>query len=141
MHFTTCLAIKNIEADRAALGGITVGSSANYIKSICGEPKEIKTDYDKSKNLTFVTWYYGDTFQIRFVNETVASLTSSGNNGLTTPDGVGVGMKKSVMRSTYGKPAQVDKYNSRAIYSYNVDNRFNMLFLVRNGIISEIRIF
>ena len=137
LSISICSAEKVISSDRAAIGGITISSDADYIRSIYGEPNQIRKSED---NQNAETWHYGDTFQIDFVDGITSSVVSSGANGLATPDGISVGMKKKSMRSKYGKAHHADKYGKRAIYSYQVDNNANMVFVTRDEIITEIRI-
>lgn len=137
LNISLCSAGKIFTSDRAAVGGISTGSSTEYTKSIYGEPGKIKIS---EINQNAETWFYGDTFQIDFVDGIASSVVSSGANGLATPDGITVGMKKRNMTSKYGKPQHSDKYGKRAIYSYSADNGTKMIFVIRNGIISEIRI-
>ena len=137
LNISLCAAAKNFSADSAAIGGITTGSSIEYTKSIYGEPGEIRNS-EKDQNIE--TWYYGDTFQIDFVDGIASAVVSSGANGLATPDGITVGMKKKNMTSKYGRPQHTDKYGKRAIYSYQAENGAKMTFVIRDGIISEIRI-
>ena len=49
-------------------------------------------------------------------------------------------MKKKAMTSNYGSPKTTDKYGNRAIYTYQTDSGVSMVFVVRDGIISEIRV-
>ncbi len=140
LNISICSA-KVFNADQAAIGGISVGSSTEYIKGIYGEPTKIRFDENTQGTETETqTWYYGDTFHIDFVNGTAACITTSGNNGLTTPDGVTVGMEKKKMTSKYGRPENTDKYGNRAIYTYQAVNGVSMVFVARDGIISEIRV-
>lgn len=136
-NVSTGLATKNFDSERMAIGGISTGSSAEYTKSIYGEPNKIRVSEDNQK---LETWYYGDTFQIDFLDGIACNVTSSGANGLSTPDGITVGMKKYNMTSVYGKPQISDKYKTRAIYTYKTENGTKMLFITNNGIISEIRV-
>ena len=89
---------------------------------------------------TVETWHYGDSFQISMKAGEATSVISSGNNGLTTPEGVGVGMKKQSMTSKYGKPQSKEKYGKRAIYMYELRSGTKMYFIVNNGIITEMRL-
>lgn len=104
-----CDAAKVIGEDRAAIGGITIGSKVDYVRSIYGEPDKIRSDDDRS-----VEWYYGDTFQIRFVDERAVFVCSSGNNGLNTPDDVGVGMKSRRVKKVFGRPHEKLKFDRRS---------------------------
>ena len=134
---STCSAEKFLSSDSAAIGGITTGSSGEYVKSIYGDPNKIRVS-ENSQGV--VTWYYGDTFQIDFTNGLASAVVSSGNNGLATPDGISVGMKKSKITSKYGRPQESDKYGTRAIYTYKTDNGTNVTFIVNGDLIKEIRI-
>ena len=139
LNGSICSAAKVFNADQAAIGGISVGSSTEYIKSIYGEPNSIHVD-ENTQDTDTQTWYYGDTFLIDFVNGIASCVVTSGSNGLATPAGVSVGMKKKTMKSKYGSPKTTEKYGNRAIYTYQTDNGVGMVFIVRDGIISEIRV-
>ena len=139
LNISICSAAKVLNVDQAAIGGISIGSSTEYIKGIYGKPNSIRID-EESQDTETQTWYYGDTFHIDFVNGIVSCVVTSGNNGLTTPAGVTVGMKKKAIKSNYGSPKTTNKYGNRAIYTYQTDSGVNMVFVVRDGIISEIRV-
>ena len=138
LNISFCSAAKIFNADQAAIGGISVGVGTEYIKEIYGDPNKIRIDNEL--NADSQTWYYGDTFQIDFVNGIATCIVTSGNNGLTTPAGVTVGMRKKEMTSKYGSPSTSDKYGNRAIYTYQAANGIKMLIVTRDGIITEIRI-
>ena len=93
LNISLCSAAKVFNADQAAIGGISVGSSTEYIKGIYGEPKSIRIDENNNQDKDSQTWYYGDTFLIDFVNGIASCVITSGNNGLSTPAGVSVGMR------------------------------------------------
>ena len=139
LNISICLAAKVFSADQAAIGGISVGSSTEYIKGIYGEPNSIRVD-ENSQNANTQTWYYGDTFHIDFINGLASCVVTSGNNGLSTPAGVTVGMKKKAITSNYGSPKTTDKYGNRAIYTYQAADGTGIVFVIRDGIISEIRV-
>ena len=138
LNISFCSAAKIFNADQAAIGGISIGVSTEYIKEIYGDPNKIRIDNEL--NADSQTWYYGDTFQIDFVNGIATCIVTSGNNGLTTPAGVTVGMRKKEMTSKYGSPSNSDKYGNRAIYTYQSANGIKMLIVTRDDIIIEIRI-
>ena len=139
LNISICSAAKVLNVDQAAIGGISIGSNTEYIKGIYGEPNSIRVD-EESQDTETQTWYYGDTFLIDFVNGIASCVVTSGNNGLSTPAGVSVGMKKKVMKSKYGSPKAVKKYGNRAIYTYQTESGVDMVFVVRDDIISEIRV-
>ncbi|MBR1396198.1 MAG: hypothetical protein IJ563_01515 [Selenomonadaceae bacterium] len=143
INSSICAAMKSIKVEQAAIGGIAVNSSAEYIKSIYGDPNKMRSSVIKNstdnQSIQAETWYYGDTFQIDLVDGVAVSVVSSGNNGLATPDGITVGMKKRNMTSKYGKPSQLDKYDKRAIYTYKINDKLQMIFITRDNIIVEMR--
>ena len=137
MMFLTadCSAAKVIDTDRAALGGIAIGSKVDYVRSIYGDP-------DKAKALEngAVEWYYGDTFMIRFADERAVFVCSSGNNGLNTPDNVGVGMKSKRARKVFGRPNEKFKFDKRQLYVYNGAGDWQMVIVLYDDWITEIRL-
>ena len=130
-----CSAAKSIDESRAAIGGIAIGSKIDYVRSIYGEPNKSKLNVDGA-----LDWYYGDTFQIRFVNGLATFVCSSGNNGLNTPDDVGVGMKKRLIKKFFGRPSERLNFDNRELLMYHGSGAWQMLFVVRGGLISEIRL-
>lgn len=128
-------ATKVIDTDRAALGGITLGSKTEYVKSIYGEPDKIRTRDDDS-----IEWYYGDSFQIRFVDNVAVFVCSTGNNGLNTPDDVGVGMKGRRAKKIFGRPHEKLKFDKRQVYIYNGAGAWRMMFVLYDDWITEIRL-
>ena len=130
-----CSAAKVIDTDRAALGGISIGSKIDYVRSIYGDPDKIRNSDDGA-----VEWYYGDTFQIRFVDDRAVLVCSSGNNGLNTPDDVGVGMKSSRATKVFGRPNEKLKFDKRQMYVYKGAGDWQMMIILRDGWITEIRL-
>ncbi len=134
LNISMCSA-KILNADQAAIGGITIGSNENYIKSIYGEPNNI---FKREGNAQ--SWFYGDSFIIDFVDGKVSSIISSGANGLSTPDGISVGMTKKSLKTKYGNPNHSENYKKRSIQTYEIDENIKMIFVIKNKTISEIRI-
>ena len=84
MSVSVCFA--SIPESEIGIGGITFHASADYVKSIYGEPDNVTTTYNH------VLWsgkidnyYYGDSFHIVLRNDQVIWLGSTANNGLATP--------------------------------------------------------
>ena len=132
---TNVEARKALDTDRAALGGITIGSKVEYVSSIYGEPNEIRESEDGS-----VEWFYGDTFQITFVDGRATFICSSGPNGLNTPDDVGVGMKARRATKVFGRPNEKLKFETRQVYVYDGAGAWQMIFVINDGWITEIRL-
>ena len=135
MLSTADAAPKVIDTDRAALGGITIGSKIDYVSSIYGEPNKIIEHDDGA-----VEWYYGDTFQINFVDGRATFVCSSGPNGLNTPDDVGVGMKARRATKVFGRPNEKLKFEKRQVYVYEGAGDWQMMIVINDGWITEIRL-
>ena len=133
---TECFASKAIDEDHAAIGGITLGSRTEYVESIYGAPNKILETEDGRA----VEWYYGDTFQMRFVDDRAVFVCSSGNNGLNTPDDVGVGMKSRLIKKIFGRPNEKFKFDLRQVYVYDIKGAGRMMFVLNDGWITEIRL-
>lgn len=127
---------KVLDVDRAALGGIAIGSEVDYVRSIYGEPDKILDGLDGRS----IEWYYGDTFQIRFVEGRAVFVCSSGNNGLNTPDNVGVGMKSRLVKKVFGRPHEKLKFDRRQVYVYEGAGAWQMIFVINDDWITEIRL-
>ena len=97
-----------IASERVALGGIQVGATIDYVKSIYGEPSRIESAYVGMLDETITTHHYGETLSIAYDEQRrVHGIRSTGNNGFATPDGVSVGMDVSVLQKVYGKSDDV----------------------------------
>lgn len=72
-----------------AIGGITIGSSADYVQAIYGEPTHISDKVPNAEGGYSYSYAYGSSFYIFFDANT---NFSTANNGLTTPAGLTVGM-------------------------------------------------
>ena len=134
MLSTADAATKVIDTDRAALGGITIGSKIDYVRSIYGDPNKVRELNGA------VEWYYGDTFQINFVEGRATFVCSSGPNGLNTPDDVGVGMKARRATKVFGRPNEKLKFEKRQMYVYKGAGDWQMLIVINDGWITEIRL-
>lgn len=73
-----------------AIGGITIGSSADYVQSIYGEPTHISDKVPNAEGGYSYSYAYGSSFYIFFDANTnvVTGIFSTANNGLTTPAGL-----------------------------------------------------
>ena len=96
--------VGNVPDSEASLGGITLGNKMTYVRSIYGEPTEQK----RSKtvlNENAILYRYGKGFFIleNLYNYTVEEILTNGNNGISTPMGVTVGVPKSTVDTLYGE--------------------------------------
>lgn len=143
---TVCInsiAFANVPYDKVSIGGVGPGSSIGYVKSIYGEPSS--TNYDTP---TSATYEYGNSFVLTSNpkdSQTIYTVFSSAHNGLNTPDGVGVGMKESVLEEKYGPCERIGNVDGVTYYHYAMDpnpslpNAFGgYSFGVKDGIIISI---
>lgn len=130
---STCLA--RIDADQVAIGGITLGSTMDYVESIYGSPS---ANFRRS----FIIHHeYGQSFAMDSYNGYVTRVITTGHNGIATPGGVLVGMPADVLNDVYGKADAVSHSQGITIYHYRGSGTSNVLmfFINSNGVISEIQ--
>ena len=120
---TMCYA--NIANEELSLGGITLESSSDYVRGIYGEPDRIVKSNSRFTG-PMQTYYYGTSFRLMMKNDKVEQLDSTGNNGIKTPSGICVGMTRSDLEATYGKPNKVNRNTAGYIsnYYYGSENNF-----------------
>jgi len=125
MSISICSA--SIEVTEIGIGGIPYHASADYIKSIYGEPDNVTTTHNHALwSGKIDNYYYGDSFQIVLRNDQVIWLGSTANNGLATPAGIKVGMKASMLTDVYatGAPRR-DRYGNIISYYYrSIQNEY-----------------
>lgn len=130
-------AFASIPDSEFSLGGITVGSSADYVKSLYGEPDK-DSGVRPGPDGNYYEYTYGSSLRIEFNanSNTVTGIFVMANNGFSTPAGITVGMDADVITQLYGTPFK----NDRGIISYHEDGKW-IVFTTRNGKITEIKIF
>ncbi len=98
VFMTTAICFAEIPKDEVALGGINLGATPEYVKSIYGEP----TSYDRGYGDSII-YNYNGTFKVMFSGgKYMYWMETTANNGITTPSGIAVGMDASVL-SQYGE--------------------------------------
>ena len=149
----------SIYAEQARIGNIHTGDSPETVKACYGVPKRISNEngiryYYDGMVLTFID-YSGENKPILADIRVIKNMEPSNN---ATPAGVAVGMSEFVLTSAYSTADEVyiekhtapklseeqnQKYDERlnkTTYTYNASACLSMSFIVRNGIIQEIRI-
>lgn len=101
--------------EQARIGGIGIGDSIDYVKSIYGEPTSVSK---KGKNYLYDGLYsynitYGDSFTLSVVEnsdgtEEVIDIDSTANNGLAMPCGIKVGSQIGEVYKNFGMPWRAD---------------------------------
>lgn len=126
-----------LEPSQLALGYISVTSKPADILNIYGHPTRVD-------NRNGVRWFYGKDFFIQFIGRdstTVGEVTTTGNNGITTANKVGVGMSESILRRVYGSPTYQKRVGDEQQYWYYGNKRCNWVYLYfgcKRGIIRKI---
>jgi hypothetical protein len=107
--------------DEASIGGVPLGASMGYVRSIYGVPTGHTNGTDTFRNNVTI-YNYGDSFYLyvyedgdrSYVNE----LLTTANNGLKTPKGVTVGMSEAEVFKIYGqiKPSRISYKTREYVY-------------------------
>jgi hypothetical protein len=121
-----------IPSSEVALGGIKLGASPEYVKSIYGEP----TSYDKG-NGDSIIYNYNNTFKIMFSGgKYMYWMETTANNGIKTPSGIAVGMNASVL-DRYGEVYYDEVENGVRNKAFWAQGRIVLIFgIVNNKIVS-----
>lgn len=130
----------SITTNQAAIGGIGIHASMDYVRSIYGEPDSIT--HKRSDGMNFDEIKYGNSVVIRILKGKILTMSVTANNGWATPDSVTVGMSEMVLNDVYGPANFVDKYNGETIYEYGTTPHGPAIltFIVKKGIITAITI-
>ena len=136
---STAVCFAGVSEDEIGIGGITFHSSADYVKSVYGEPDNIATTYDHPLWGGRIDEYlYGDSFRITLQNGRVIRVDSTANNGLATPAGIKVGMDISSVMDVYGTGRYIASQNAYYYRSIN-DEYLAIKFVVdSNGTVKAI---
>lgn len=138
MLVMTCVASAagRISMSEVSLGGISIGSSMDYVRSVYGEPTKIKTD--KTPYQSWSYYRYGNSVELAVLDNdnTVHEIQVTANNGFATPAGVTVGMDRNTLYSVYGRP--MSSNSTGCFYSASADCGLTFTFNSRTGKITKI---
>lgn len=143
MPISSICSASSLPLSEISIGGIPYRASADYVKSIYGEPDKLTTsDGSAIYAGVFQTYIYGNTFKVEIGGNQVIHVSTTANNGLGTPAGVTVGMDKKILESLYGLPKNVirDKNHNTIGYYYRSEQSdyIGLRFEIRNGKITAI---
>ena len=96
--------VGNVPDSEASLGGVTLGNSMSYVRSIYGAPTgQNRTKGHEKQDV--MEYRYGKGFFIResLYSYTIDEIITNANNGISTPMGVTVGVPKSTVDRLYGQ--------------------------------------
>lgn len=143
---TTCFA-GNIPRHDIAIGGISYGTSMNYVKQIYGTPTKITYADGEWHTGKLIAYNYNDKFIVEGVvkNNTVDFIVCR-EKGLSTPGGLAVGMKYDIAKKIYGEGQRLDlikgyHQDGYKHYSYGSFGINMELVVDKQGIINEIKIY
>ncbi len=130
-----CLA--SVRDDQIALGGVPIAATQDYVRSVYGEPSNIK-----KVSADMVVWQYGDSFDVRFrymrINTSgyhVTGIRSERANGIATPDGITVGDSVDKMWDMLGEHDYVYPHKGFDVYEYYAEPYRKMSFFVQEGVV------
>lgn len=126
---------KPIPINQLKVGGVGIGDSIDYVKSIYGEPSTVGK---KVKNYLYegITYdvTYGDSFILKVLiesdgTENIVNINSTANNGLAMPCGIKVGSPVGDMYKNFGMPWRTNfKKDGTYSYAYRTDYTTKILF-------------
>lgn len=123
-----------IPRSEVALGGVPLGSTPEYVKSIYGEP----SSYDRGAGDSII-YNYNGTFKIMFASgKYMYWLETTANNGITTPSGVAVGMNASILNK-YGEVYYDRIENGIRYKAFWAQGRVVLIFGISNNKIISIK--
>ena len=151
---STCFANMTAEyLGSMSIGGVQMGNSEEYVRSIYGKPDRIEyeknLDGTNSQGSTAYTYIYGGTFKILFcgnnaVPMSVGEISSSANNGIRTEAGLSVGDTESTITNLYGAENLKTYHEKDGVikYVYTIGRGFGMDFTVyaRHGKVIRIEL-
>lgn len=103
----------SVPNDELVVGGIEYDASAEYVRSVYGEPTEVEVKPDQEfYNGSAVEYEYGDSFELFLLNSQVRRIEIDRHNGIKTKAGIEVGSTLAQVKAAYGEPDKVrhDKY-------------------------------
>lgn len=129
-----------VKDEEVALGGIYPGASMFEVQEIYGKPsKTSSTDKHPLFRGTVTEWTYGKDCKLVFVEDKVAFIHVTGNNGFSTPSGIHVGSKENTVYSTYGEPSM--RYGKSSIfYRSESAEDIGIKIVLSNGVVKTISV-
>lgn len=96
-----------IDPARMALGGVTPGSTEDYVRQTYGPPKSAARTFQASQDQYVKEYNYGDSFFVAVLEKTHTVLwlmSMDRHNKIATPDGIQVGSSLDDVLHAYGEP-------------------------------------
>lgn len=123
-----------VPEDELFVGGISCGTSVDYLRSVYGEPDKIEVEHHLGNRIE--EYEYGSTLEFKILDDSVIRIDVSGRNGFATKAGVAVGMDASILKEKYGEPDRI--WGDEHIYRSASDPNVGFSFEVENNKITEI---
>lgn len=150
------ISLAAVPLNSAALGGIASGMTQEDIESIYG-PADVLIPYELNRREggyvsklgygnTVVIWMGGAS---AYATPKVEIVVVSANNGFATPEGIHVGSTSREVIEAYGQP-DFDYSNRgntiargnhvKTLMYKTTEGRHRMSFMLKNGVVTEIRV-
>lgn len=131
-----------IEDSRIALGGISIGSTEDYVRATYGKPKTYSRDYYAPRKGYVREYNYGDSFFVTVLEETgqvMRMMSMDRHNKIATPDGITIGSAIDDVLRRYGEPdlRQIDG-DSDYLWYFGSREKGNLVFRVSFGKVTGI---
>jgi len=122
---------KNIPDSEAALGGVHIGASMDYVRSIYGEPSDYSYGYDTFGNPTTIYRYGNGYYFYVYYNKAgesyINEITTDANNGIATPAGITVGTPEDVVMNTYGRLLPKKSTSRKHYFTYTTHEHYEVI--------------
>ena len=139
--FNMCYA-RNLETDELTRGGLPLGSTQEFVRSVYGNPISEQPIHDAYTG-TCVVWKYSDTLHIIFRDGYLDGVITTADNGFRTPAGAFVGMPVYKLKAMYGDP--LNYYRDKKVagkgmlyYRTTLNRNIGMRFDFEGGKITKI---
>lgn len=139
------IAEAELAPERLSLGGITVGSTEDYLNAVYFDsPKTVTRAVDKVQNIGVREYNYGGSFYVTVREDTgaVLRLFSIGrHNNIATKDGITVGSTMQDVITAYGYPdlRQIDGESDYYWY-FGEEKKVNLVIRLSYGKVASIAV-
>lgn len=134
-----------LSPERLSLGGITVGSTEEYLNAVYFDsPKTVRRAMDAAQNIGVREYDYGGSFFVTVEEETgtVIRLFSIGrHNNIATKDGITIGSTMQEVITAYGYPdlRQIDGESDYYWY-FGEEKKVNLVIRLSYGKVASIAV-
>ena len=139
--FSVCQA--TISPDRMNAGGVYLGQSISEVVSVLGQPVDKFKEEGDSTSDTYL-WCSDKSFAVLFSNGIARDIRVLGNNGISTSDGIKVGMPISEVKRILGTPdaeSTAQEYFSQSMTYKDHAKQKTLHFIIENDVVKSYSIY